>query len=102
MSVNFDQTKEKLISFSKKRTELAPVTIDDTPIERTEKFKSLGVVMSSKLDWSAYCELLHTKDSQRIYLLVLLRRTDVADNDILRIYTSMIRLVTEYAAPAPK
>ena len=63
-----------MISFCNKRTELPPVTIDDTLVERTKKFRLLGVVVSSKLDWSARCEFLHTKGSQRIYLLVLLRR----------------------------
>ena len=75
------------------------MTIDDTPTERTEKFRLLGVVVSSKLDWSAHCKFLHTKGSQRTYLLVLLRRPSVADHDVLKIYISMVRSVMEYAVP---
>ena len=56
-------------------------------------------MLSNKLDWSDHCEYLHTKGSQRLYLLVLLRRAGVPDHDILWIYTSMIRSVLEYAAP---
>ena len=63
ISVTAEKTKEMVISFSKKRTELPLVTIDDAPIERTEKFGLLGVVVSSKLDWSAHGEFLHTKGS---------------------------------------
>ena len=99
MTINAEKTKEMMISFSNKPVAPPPVTINNTAIERTETFKLLGVVLSNKLDWSDHCEYLHTKGSQRLYLLVLLRRAGVPDHDILRIYTSMIRSVLEYAAP---
>ena len=99
MTINAEKTKEMMISFSNKPVAPPPVTINNTAIERTETFKLLGVVLSNKLDWSDHCEYLHTKGSQRLYLLVLLRPAGVPDHDILRIYTSMIRSVLEYAAP---
>ena len=99
MTINAEKTKEMMISFSNKPVAPPPVTISNTAIERTETFKLLGVVLSNKLDWSDHCEYLHTKGSQRLYLLVLLRRAGVPDHDILRIYTSMIRSVLEYTAP---
>ena len=99
MTINAEKTKEMMISFSNKPVAPPPVTINNTAIERTETFELLGVVLSNKLDWSDHCEYLHTKGSQRLYLVVLLRRAGVPDHDILRIYTSMIRSVLEYAAP---
>ena len=99
MKINAEKTKEMVISFSTKPVAPPPVTINNTAIERTESFKLLGVVLSNRLDWSDHCEYLHSKCSQRLYLLVLLRRAGVPDHDILRIYTSMIRSVLEYAAP---
>ena len=99
MTINAEKTKEMMISFANKPVAPPPVIVNNTAIERTETVKLLGVVLSNKLDWSDHCAYLHTKGSQRLYLLVLLRRAGVSDHDILRIYTSMIRLVLEYAAP---
>ena len=70
MTINAEKTKEMMISFSIKPVAPSPMTINNTAIERTETFKLLGVVLSNKLDWSDHCEYLHTKGSQRLYLLV--------------------------------
>ena len=99
MTINAEKTKETMISFSNKPVAPPPVTINSTAIERTETFKLLWVVLSNKLDWSDHSEYVHTKGSQRLYLLVLLRRAGVHDHDILQIYTSMTCSVLEYAAP---
>ena len=70
MTVNAEKTQETIISFPTEPVAPLPVTINNTAIERTETFKLLGVVLSNKLDWPDHCEYLHTKGSQRLYLLV--------------------------------
>jgi len=97
MKVNADKTKEMVISFARKRKVLPMVTIGETPIERTGTFMLLGVLLSDNLSWGPHVEYLLNKCAQRLYLLVLLRRAGVKNQDILRIYTSMVRSVLEYA-----
>ena len=49
--------------------------------ERTRTFMLLGVRLSDSLDWGPYVEHLLNRCSQRLYLLVLLERVGVADQD---------------------
>lgn len=99
MVANIDKTKEMAVTFSKKHADVPHITIGGKTIERTDTFKLLGVVLSSDLTWGQHVEYMHGKCSQRLYLLVLLKRAGVAAKDILCIYTSMIRSVIDYACP---
>ena len=99
MKINADKTKDMAISFSRKHTNIPAVTIDGKAVERTKTFTLLGVVLSDDITWGDHVEYLHGKCSQRLYLLILLKRAGVTAQDILRIYTTMIRSVLEYACP---
>ena len=59
--------------------------------------KLLGVTLSSDLTWDAHIEDVHCKASQRLYFLRLLQRAGVDNTSIVRIYTSLIRSLLEYA-----
>ena len=65
--------------------------------QRTETFMLLGVMQSDNLNRGHHAEYLLNKCSRDLYLLVLLRHTRVAFHDMLRIYTSMVLSVPEYA-----
>ena len=99
MKVNIDKTREMAITFSKKYPTPAPVSVNGSAIERVMTFKLLGVTLSMDLSWGPHIDYLYGKCAPHLYLLTLLKRAGVAPSDILKIYTSMIRSVLEYACP---
>ena len=66
---------------------------------QTNTFKLLGVILSDDLSWGPHVEYLHSKYSQCLYLLTLLKRALVSNHNILKIYLAMIRSILEYACP---
>ena len=99
MLVNCDKTKELQVCFDRSKPALPPITIDDKPIERVSTAKLLGVTFNCELTWDAHTGDIHTKACQRLYFLRLLRRAGVQSGHIVRIYTSLIRSLLEYACP---
>ena len=99
MLVNCVKTKELQVCFAPSKPALPPTTIDNKPIERVPTAKLLGVTFSCDLTWDAHIEDIHTKACQRLYFLRLLRRAGVQSGHIVRIYTSLIRSLLEYACP---
>ena len=95
--VNTDKAREMIITFSKKHPTPATVFVNSNAIERVTTFKLLGVMLSTDLSWSPRVDYLYGKCAPRLYLLTLLKRAGVAPSDTLRIYTSMIQSVLEYA-----
>ncbi len=54
-------------------------------------------MINNKLTWHDHLEYISSKASRRIYLLCILRRAGKPPTDIIRVYTSVIRSVLEYA-----
>ena len=67
MKINAAKTKSMHITFFTKDTEPPPIIIDDTPIEQSETFKVLGVILLADLSWGPHVEYLHSKCSQRLF-----------------------------------
>jgi hypothetical protein len=97
MQLNQDKTKEMVIGFSKKACDIPPLTINGSQIERVKSTTLLGVTLMDNLSWEAHINKICTKGFQRIYFLCLLRRTGVCPDDILQVYTSVVRPTVEYA-----
>jgi hypothetical protein len=43
-----------IVDYRKKRTEHAPILIDEAAVEQVESFKFLGVHITNKLTWSKH------------------------------------------------
>ena len=101
MKINPNKTKEMLLYFGKKFPHSAvPLTkIDGSVIERTDKFKLLGIVFNSSLTWSDHCDYILSKVSKRIYFISQLVKSGVSNQDVVAIYCSIIRSVLEYCCP---
>ena len=48
------KTKEMIVDYRKKRTEHAPILIDEAAVDEVESFKFLGVHITNKLSWSKH------------------------------------------------
>ena len=64
-----------------------------------ECLKVLGVTISSHLSWNAHVDEIISKARKRVYMIYQLKRAGINQNDLIRIYISVIRPVVEYACP---
>ena len=97
MQINTTKTKEILIDFTKKKRDLPPLSINNTQIERVSSQKLLGIQISHDLSWKEHVNQIVCKASKRIYQIVMLKRANVQIDDLVRIYTTIIRPILEYA-----
>ena len=70
-------------------------------LERVEHAKMLGVTISNNLTWSKHVDNIVSKAGKRVYMLYQLKRAGISQNDLVKIYVSIIRPVglLEYACP---
>ncbi|KAI3352035.1 hypothetical protein L3Q82_020850 [Scortum barcoo] len=66
LQVNASKTKEMVIDFSRKPSDIAPVNIQGLDIERVRTYKYLGVHLNNKLDWTDNTDLLYKKGQSRL------------------------------------
>ena len=69
----------------------------DTEIDVVDRFKLLGVTLSSNLTWTSHINDICTKASKRLYVLRILKRSGTPRKDLITIYSAFIRPVLEYA-----
>ena len=103
MRINTTKTKEMVICFRKDRTfvdSLPYIYMNGNYIERVSQAMFLGVTISCDLSWNARVDEIISKARKRVYMIYQLKRAGINQNDLVRIYVSVIRPVTEYACPA--
>ena len=102
MRLNSDKCKEMVIDFSinHQRTFGAPtIIIGERALERVDHAKLLGVTISNDLTWGKHVENINSKAGKRLYMLYQLKRAGISQNDMVKIYISVVRPVLEYACP---
>ena len=101
MMLNSKKTKEMLICFSMKMSvnDIPNVVICNNVIERVNSIKVLGVYVNNKLNWSDHIDYIYKKASQRVFNIIMLKRSGIKTKDLCQIYCSIIRSIMEYAAP---
>lgn len=97
MKANCDKTKELLVDFSRKVSDIPCVNIKGTDIERVQCAKLLGVIITSDLTWGEHVDNVHNRAAQRLYFLRLLKRAGMPADSMVKVYTAIVRSLTEYA-----
>ena len=100
--LNSEKCKEMIIDFSRNyslTSGIQSVTIGEQVLERVEHNKMLGVTISNNLTWSKHVDNIVSKAGKRVYMLYQLKRAGISQNDLVKIYVSIIRPVLEYACP---
>ena len=96
MKLNAKKCKEMRICFLKDPIELPHLKIDDQQLELVTSHKVLGLVIQNNLKWNNHIESIVTKASKRLHILRVLRRGGVEINDLISIYSALIRSLLEY------
>ena len=59
----------------------------------------LGVFIDSDFRWNSHVDYIYKKACKRLYSLRILRRAGVDQASMLKVYTSSVRSLLEYALP---
>ena len=74
MVLNYNKTKETVVSFARGPPAVPPIVLDSTEIVRVQQAKLLGVMLSNDLKWQGHVDYVCAKRSQRLYFLRMLKR----------------------------
>ena len=78
---------------------LRPLVVGNISIERVSTYKILGVFIDSDLRWNSHVDYICKKACKKLYSLRILSRASVDQGSMLKVYTSSVRSVVEYAVP---
>jgi len=97
MKLNASKTNELLIYFGKSDNQVPSIIMEGEAINRVHSAKLLGVNISDKLDWDVHVASINSKASKRLFYLRQLKRSGLCVKDLVTVFLSMIRPVSEYA-----
>ena len=100
MRLNEKKCKDMVISVLKYQpTVMTPIQLNGIVIDRVSSYKLLGVIISNDLSWNENCDSIHRKATKRLFVLRTLKRVGLGTNDLVLVYSSIIRSIVEYASP---
>ena len=70
LQLNVNKTKEMVIDFRKKDTDIMPLKINDQIIDQVCTYKHLGLTIDEKLHWSDHINNIKSKAKKRLYNFV--------------------------------
>ena len=75
-------------------------SLSSQTIEKVTSYKLLGLHIDSSLSWSIHIDHIIKKATTRLHFLKQLKRAGLSNSHLLHFYTTVIRPVLEYCAPA--
>ena len=87
-----DMVTPNILACSTLLTACSPIVV-----ERVEHATMLGVTISNNLTWSKHVDNIGSKAGMRLYVLYQLKRARISQNELVKMYVSIIRPVLEYA-----
>lgn len=97
MKIHPTKTKELFICFATNPPNVPAITINGSSIDRVNSCKLLGVIINDKLTWNEHVDKLYKKACSKLFFLSQLRKSRVPSQDIVQVYTSVVRPIMEYA-----
>ena len=85
--------------FNLKPVTLPPLSIDGSLLNVVKSVNLLGAKLSDDLKWALNTKNILTKCSAKLYMLSRLKAFKVSRQDLVKIWTTFIRPITEYVAP---
>ena len=99
MLINPTKTYEMVIAGRTQTEDIPEIKIDNTPIERVESTKLVGVHIQSNLKWDKHVDSMIAKCRPKLYFLAALKKARLTQIDLLKFYCSIVRSQLEYAVP---
>ena len=99
MNINLRKTHEMILGTKAVVNSLVPLQISGTDISRANSFKLLGIIVQNNLKWSEQVHYMCSKASKCLFVLRILRRAQLSDDDLVYFYCTVVRPILEYACP---
>ena len=99
MIINGDKCNVITFNFSSNNSPPQDLYLNDNKIEPCGNLKLLGVILSNDLKWSKNTTQICSKGNQRFYFLQKLKQFGLSKAELIHGWKTMIRPITEYAAP---
>ena len=99
MTINGSKCNVITFNFSNNNSSPQDLYLNNNKIEPCEKLKLLGVTITNDLKWSNNTAQICSKANQRFYFLNRLKQFGLSKEELVVGWNSMIRPITEYAAP---
>ena len=80
-----------VISGKNRKTEIFPIKINNTAVERVNVTKLVGVQIQSDLKWDIHVDSVVTTASTKLHFLLSLKKAGLSREDLLKFYCSVIR-----------
>ena len=96
MRLNLSKCKIMRMCFFREQPVLPVLTIDGKPLDSVFSHKFLGSTLQSDLRWNAHVDSIVPKAAKRLYILRILRCSNVSITDLVTVYVTLIRPLLEY------
>ena len=98
MGLNPKKCKEMVVNFmGNPNTIMKPLYIGNQIVEIISSYKLLGVIINENLKWNCHVDYITSKTSKKLYVHRLLKRAGVYEQDMLKVFSSSVRPILEYA-----
>jgi hypothetical protein len=97
MKINAAKTKDMVVRFRREEPDIPSILVDGTPIARVTECKLLGVMLNNRLTWHTHVDAIYKKACSRLHFIAQLKKTKMPASDIIKVYTTLVRPLLEYA-----
>ena len=99
MKLNPSKCNFMFINFERSTPNPPTLQIGNSPINRTDSLKILGVLVQENLKWDNQIDSMCKAFSRRLFYLRQLKRCGIPIPDLFTVYVQYIRPTLEYATP---
>ena len=100
-SLSINLSKSSVMNVITKRSIVCnPVFLSSSELRTVSHVKILGCLFSFDMKWNSFVETLIKRASQRVYLILCLKRANCPPDLLFRAYSTYIRPILLYAFPA--
>jgi len=96
LELNIKKTQELIIDYRRNMPVHVPVKINDTDVQQTTKYKYLGLVIDSHLEWHDHFDHVCKKLNSRLYCLRKMSKFSVNAKVLQLFYNAVIASVWSY------
>ena len=99
MIINGAKCHAITFNFSQKNKIPRNLNLNGIPLENRDIIKLLGVIITNDLKWSENTQHICSKLNRKIYILSKLKKFGLGTEELLVVWKTVLRPLTEYAAP---
>jgi hypothetical protein len=99
LQLNVKKTKEMIIDFRKKPSEMVPINIKGEPIELCQQYKYLGLTITNDLTWKENTEVIKKKAMKKMHYLRLLKKFGVSPRILKSFYEAVVASTITFGIP---